>query len=96
MWGPGQVVEQRWSSAAGLAADDRFPPVPALSARGESRAEEKNGDCHQIRPRHDPRNKALNLKRIGWLYPIFRDVYFYHGLLCLGLEFGDDGSQCRV
>ena len=28
-----------------------------------------------------PRNKALSLKRIGWLYPIFRDVYFYHGLL---------------
>ena len=29
-------------------------------------------------PRHGCRNKALNLKRIGWLYPIFRDVYFYH------------------
>ena len=25
--------------------------------------------------------KHLTLKRIGWLYPIFRDVYFYHGLL---------------
>ena len=24
-----------------------------------------------------------NLKRIGWLYPIFRDLYFYHGLLGL-------------
>ena len=22
-------------------------------------------------PRQDPRNKALSLKRIGWLYPIF-------------------------
>ena len=32
-------------------------------------------------PRHDPRNKALNLKRIGWLYPILRDVYFHHELL---------------
>ena len=25
--------------------------------------------------------KALSLKRIGWLYPIFRDLHFYHGLL---------------
>ncbi len=23
--------------------------------------------------------KALSLKRIGWLYPIFRDLHFYHG-----------------
>ena len=23
----------------------------------------------------------LSLKRIGWLYPIFRDVHFHHGLL---------------
>ncbi len=41
----------------------------------------KNGDCHQFAPRHGPRNKELRLKRIGWLYPIFRDVFFYHGLL---------------
>ena len=32
----------------------------------------KIGDCHQFAPRHDPRNKALSLKRIGWLYPIFQ------------------------
>ena len=32
-------------------------------------------------PRHNQRNKALGLKRIGWLYPIFRDIHFYHGLL---------------
>ena len=42
-----------------------------LAARGKSRAGAKNGDCHQFAPRHDPRNKALSLKRIGWLYPIF-------------------------
>ena len=29
--------------------------------------ERKNGDCHQFAPRHGPRNKALSLKRIGWL-----------------------------
>ena len=27
------------------------------------------------------RNKALSLKRIGWLYPIFRDLHCYHGPL---------------
>ena len=32
-------------------------------------------------PRHGPRKKALSLKRIGWLYPIFRDLHFYHRLL---------------
>ena len=52
-----------------------------LAARGKSRAGAKNGDCHQFAARHDPRNKALGLKRIGWLYPIFRDLHFYHGLL---------------
>ncbi len=41
----------------------------------------KNGGCHQFAPRHDPRNKALRLTRIGWLYPIFCDLHFYHGLL---------------
>ena len=50
-------------------------------ARGESRAGAENGDCHQFASRHGPRNKALSLKRIGWLYPIFRDLHFYHGLL---------------
>ena len=33
-----------------------------------------------IRPHHGPGDKELHLKRIGWLYPIFRDVYFCHGL----------------
>ena len=27
--------------------------------------------------------KWFSLKRIGWLYPIFRDLHFYHGLLDL-------------
>ena len=43
-----------------------------LAARGKSRSGAKNGDCHQFDPRHGPRKKALSLKRIGWLYPIFR------------------------
>ena len=30
------------------------------------------GTATKFTPSHDPRNKALNLKRIGWLYPIFR------------------------
>ena len=30
--------------------------------------------------------KHLGLKRIGWLYPIFRDVYFHHGLLASRTE----------
>ena len=32
-------------------------------------------------PHHGPGNKELHRKRIGWLYPVFRDVYFCHGLL---------------
>ena len=52
-----------------------------LVARGKTRAGGKNGDCHQFSPRHGSRNKALRLKRIGWLYPIFHDLHFYHGLL---------------
>ncbi len=47
----------------------------------ESCAGAKNGDCRQFAPHHRPRNKGLSLKRIGWLYPIFRDLHFYHGLL---------------
>ena len=54
-----------------------------LSARGKSRAGAKNGDCHQFAPPLGPRNKALGLKRIGWLYPIFRNIHFYDGLLLL-------------
>ena len=52
-----------------------------LAARGKSRSGAKNGDCHQFTPRYSPIKKALSLKRIGWLYPIFRDLHFYHGLL---------------
>ena len=55
--------------------------MASLSARGKSRARAKNGDCHQFAPRHIPRNKVLSLKRIGWLYPIFRGLRFHHGLL---------------
>ena len=58
---------------------DRF-----LAARGTTRAGAKNGDCHQFAPHQIPRNKALRLKRIGWLYPIFRDFHFYHRPLALG------------
>ena len=56
-------------------------PRRGPSGPGKSRAGGENGDCHQFASRHDPRNKALSLKRIGWLYPIFRDLHFYHGLL---------------
>ena len=52
-----------------------------LTARGKSRSGAKNGDCHQFAPRHGPRKRVRSLKRIGWLYPIFRDFHFYHGLL---------------
>ena len=55
--------------------------LEALTVRGKSRARAKNGDCHQFAPCHGPRNKSLSLKRIGWLYPIFRNLHFYHGLL---------------
>ncbi len=59
-----------------------LPPArSSLAASGKSHAEAKNGDCHQFAPRHGPRNKALGLKGIGWLYPIFRDLHFHHGLL---------------
>ena len=32
-------------------------------------------------PRHGPRKRVRSLKRIGWLYPIFRGLHFYRGLL---------------
>ena len=38
---------------------------------GKHRAGPKNGDCHQFALHHSSRIKALSLKRIGWLYPIF-------------------------
>ena len=63
-----------------LIAPGEVLTFPHVAVRGKSHAEAKNGDCHQFTPRHDPRNKALSLKRIGWLYPIFRDLHFYHGL----------------
>ena len=49
-----------------------FRCITTSSSRGKSRAGAKNGDCHQFARSHDPRNEALSLKRIGWLYPIFR------------------------
>ncbi len=55
-------------------ASKRNAVMAGLSARGKSRARAKNGDCHQFAPRHIPRNKVLSLKRIGWLYPISRQV----------------------
>ena len=51
-----------------------------LAACGKRGAGTKNGDCHQFAPRHGLRDIGLSLKRIGWLYPIFRKVYFYRGL----------------
>ena len=52
-----------------------------LAARGKSHGGAKNGGCHQFASHHDPRNTLLSLKRIGWLYPIFSDLRFYHGPL---------------
>ena len=36
--------------------------------------------------------KHLALKRIGWLYPIFCDLHFYHGLLGI-IYFGDSQTE---
>ena len=47
------------------------PSSPWQKSCKSEKSERKIGDCHQFAPRHDPRNKALTLKRIGWLYPIF-------------------------
>ena len=70
-----------------------FSSLARLAARGKSHRGAKNGDCHQFAPPHGPRKKALSLKRIGWLYPIFRDLHFYHGLLTviagLAVTFGN-------
>ncbi len=55
-----------------------------LAPGGKSSSGEKNADCLQFAPRHGPRNNRLSLKRPGWLYPIFREVYSYHGLLPAG------------
>ena len=71
----------RLASKSGQRNRTAAQSIRSLAARGKSRAGAKNGDCHQFAPRHDPRNKALSLKRIGWLYQIFRDLHFYHGLL---------------
>ncbi len=67
------------------AADAQTRPA----SRGKSRARAKNGDCqdcHQFAPRQIPRNKVLGLKRVGWLYPIFRGLRFHHGLLGPGFR----------
>ena len=68
----------------------RPPPPPDLPpSRGVAslahRRYRKNGDCHQFASHHDPRNKALSLKRIGWLYPIFltQGLHFRYGSICL-------------
>ena len=39
-------------------------------------------------------SKKLSL-RIGWLYPVFRDLHFYHGLLAR-FNGGMDGGTCTV
>ena len=39
--------------------------------------------------------KHLALKRIGWLYPIFRDLHFYHGLLERAAGCDRSIPQCR-
>ena len=71
-----------------------------LSARGKSRAGAKNGDCHQFAPPLGPRNQALGPKRIGWLYPIFRNIHFYPGLLLLltllGLTSGSAQQEAKI
>ena len=41
----------------------------------------KNGDCHLFAPHQGSRSKPLSLKRIGWLYPIFRDACFHRRLV---------------
>ena len=68
-------------------------PQGGIGVRGKSRAGAENGDCHQFAPRHNPRNKALHLKRIGWLYPIFRNVHFYHGLIGVPVYEGSITAQ---
>ena len=81
----GTLSEQTTSGSA--LAFSRAPAGagPALTARGENRTGEKNGDCHGLSPIRSPswpsKKKHLARKRIGWLYPIFRDVHFCHGLL---------------
>ena len=51
-----------------------------LSSSWQKLWEAKNGDCHQFAPHYGFRNNTLRLKQIGWLYPIFRDLHFHHGL----------------
>ena len=46
--------------------------IRRLAARDKSGVGAENGDCHQFSIRHGPRKKALSLRRIGWLYPIFQ------------------------
>ena len=49
-------------NTVGRSKDEPTPPLKL-----------KNGDCHQFATRHGPQKKAFSLKRIGWLYLIFRD-----------------------
>ena len=63
----------------------RTSPLTAEQPVAKVVQERKMGTATNSRPRHGHRKKALSRKRIGWLYPIFRNLHFYHGLL--GEEF---------
>ena len=48
---------------------------------------------HLLCPKTTLYSAGINsLKRIDWLYPIFRDLHFYHGLLS---NFSGDTGTCR-
>ena len=52
-----------------------------------------------IRPPSCARTKALSVKRIGWLYPIFRDLHFYPRAVsarCISFQAGTGLSNARV
>ena len=73
-WAYGQsCAPPKGMNASGFSTERYLGSQP----EAESCAGAKNGDCHQFAPHHRPRNKGLSLKRIGRLYPIFRDVYFH-------------------
>ena len=70
----------------------RGGPFRSLNAESRSpwqkscrRGKWKNGDCHQFAPRHDPRNKALSLKRIGWLEAVKKSGTATSGLALTSL-----------
>ena len=64
-----------------------------IAGRGESQVGAKNEDCHQFASHHDPRNKALGLRRIGRLYPIFRDLHCNQGDRQLRTDFRESTSR---